>query len=91
MTKMKRFYTIYHWLSTREDRDLSEEEDLSNELRQQQKIYAVFLDHHLRQFKVRHRGRLNSEFEKKTGEVLIDINNQGILMGEVSHRAAPPV
>jgi hypothetical protein len=59
MTKTKKFYTIDHWLSTREDRDLSEEEDLSNELRQQQKIYAVFLDHHLRQFKVRLGGHLN--------------------------------
>ena len=40
------------WLSTREDRGLSEEEELCNELRQQQKIYSIFLDHHLSQFKV---------------------------------------
>jgi hypothetical protein len=40
------------WLSTREDRGLSEEEDLSKELRQQQQIFGIFLDHQLSQYKV---------------------------------------
>jgi len=40
------------WLSTREDRGLSEEEDMSNEIRQQERIFSIFLDHQLKQFKV---------------------------------------
>ena len=35
------------WLSTREDRGLSEEEELWNEIRQEEQIYAVFLEHQL--------------------------------------------
>jgi len=37
------------WLSTREDRGLSEEEDMWNEIRQQENIYAIFLEHTLRE------------------------------------------
>ena len=35
------------WLSTREDRGLSEEEDMCNEIWQHQQIYTVFLRHML--------------------------------------------
>ncbi len=35
------------WLSTREDRGLSEEEEKWNEIRQQERIYSVFLQHQL--------------------------------------------
>ncbi len=37
------------WLSTREDRGLSEEEDMWNEIRQQESIYSIFLEHQLKQ------------------------------------------
>ncbi len=36
------------WLSTREDRGLSEEEDMWNEIRQQENIYSIFTEHQLK-------------------------------------------
>ena len=41
------------WLSTREDRGLSEEEDVRNEVKQQQQIFTLLLLSHLKGFKVR--------------------------------------
>lgn len=35
------------WLSTREDRGLSEEEEKWNEIKQQERIFSVFLQHQL--------------------------------------------
>ena len=40
------------WLSTREDRGLSEEEDARNEVKQQQQIFTTLLLSHLENFKV---------------------------------------
>jgi len=40
------------WLSTREDRGLSEEEDVRNEVKQQQQIFTTLLLSHLENFKV---------------------------------------
>ena len=40
------------WLSTREDRGLSEEEDVRNEIKQQQQIFTILLLNHLENFKV---------------------------------------
>ena len=54
------------WLSTREDRGLSEEEDMWNEIRQQERIYAVFLDHQLRtDFPVKKLNKMWNERKKK--------------------------
>ncbi len=41
------------WLSTREDRGLSEEEEKWNEMRQQEKIYSVFMEHQIKETEVR--------------------------------------
>ena len=40
------------WLSTREDRGLSEEEEMWNEMRQQEKIYSVFMEHQIKECEV---------------------------------------
>lgn len=40
------------WLSTREDRGLDEEEEMWNEIRQQEKIFTVFMDHQVRECQV---------------------------------------
>ena len=40
------------WLSTREDRGLSEEDDTMNEIKQQEDLFTILSSHHLKQFRV---------------------------------------
>ena len=66
------------WLSTREDRGLSEEEDMWNEIRQQEKIFSVFMDHQIRQ------GPHPMEWDGELPEAACTILHQHMIQGDLT-------
>ncbi|TRY68734.1 hypothetical protein TCAL_10740 [Tigriopus californicus] len=66
------------WLSTRENRGLSEEEDLWNEIRQHEQIYSVFLDHQV------HHLKYPWEWDGELPEAACTILHQHMIQGDLT-------